>query len=87
MDRRFIKTGDGSNTVAIQDMNVTYHSKHGAIQKSMHVFIKAGFRYQFGRSQQPDPINIFEMGFGTGLNAFLSAIETSTKSKSLLCCY
>jgi tRNA U34 5-methylaminomethyl-2-thiouridine-forming methyltransferase MnmC len=49
------------------------------MQESVHVFIKAGFRYQFGRSQQPDPINILEMGFGTGLNAFLTAIEASTK--------
>jgi|SRR5687768_2852282 len=79
MDRRIIKTADGSNTVAIQDMNVTYHSKHGAIQESMHVYIEAGFRYQFGRSERPDSMSIFEMGFGTGLNAFLTAIEASNR--------
>src|SRR5215203_2322955 len=75
MNRSIIKTADGSNTVAIHDMNVTYHSKHGAIQESMHVYIEAGFRYQSCRNKPPDPINILEIGFGTGLNAFLTAIE------------
>lgn len=79
MDRRIIETADGSRTIAIEETNVTYHSKHGAMQESMHVFIEAGLRYQIGRSQQPDPINIFEMGFGTGLNAFLTSIEASVK--------
>ena len=45
MERKIIKTGDGSSTVEIQDMNVTYHSKYGTMQESMHVFIEAGFRY------------------------------------------
>ena len=78
MDRRIIKTADGSNTVAVPDMNVTYHSKHGAIQESMHVFIEAGLRYAINKSPIR-PINILEIGFGTGLNAFLTAIEASTK--------
>ena len=81
MKKEIIQTADGSHTVSIPEMNVTYHSKHGAIQESMHVFIKEGFYYQLGRpfdyrsGLQPDLINIFEMGFGTGLNAFLTAIE------------
>ena len=79
MDRKIIQTADGSNTVLIPEMDVTYHSQHGAIQESMHVFIKAGFCYQSGRLERPDPINIFEMGFGTGLNAFLTAIEAANK--------
>jgi tRNA U34 5-methylaminomethyl-2-thiouridine-forming methyltransferase MnmC len=79
MERQIIKTADGSDTVEIPELNVSYHSKHGAIQESMHVFIEAGFRYWSGRSQRPDPLNIFEMGFGTGLNAFLTAIEAMKK--------
>jgi tRNA U34 5-methylaminomethyl-2-thiouridine-forming methyltransferase MnmC len=79
MERRIIKTGDGSDTVIIPEMNVSYHSKHGAIQESMHVFIESGFRYWSRRSQRPDLINIFEMGFGTGLNTFLTAIEAEEK--------
>ena len=74
MVRLIIKTEDGSDTITIPEMNVCYHSKHGAIQESMHVFIEAGFRYLMNQSII-QPINIFEMGFGTGLNAFLTAIE------------
>ena len=74
MDRLIITTGDGSHTIIIPEMNVSYHSKHGAIQESMHVFIEAGFRYLINQSPI-QPINIFEMGFGTGLNVLLTAIE------------
>src|SRR5215217_7648739 len=76
--QRLIKTGDGSDTVSIPGMNVSYHSKHGAIQESMHVFVKAGFHYVINQSPI-QPINIFEMGFGTGLNVFLTAIEASNR--------
>jgi tRNA U34 5-methylaminomethyl-2-thiouridine-forming methyltransferase MnmC len=78
MERRIIKTADGSDTIVIPEMNVSYHSKHGAIQESMHVFIEAGFRYTINQSTNQS-INIFEMGFGTGLNAFLTAIEAAEK--------
>jgi tRNA U34 5-methylaminomethyl-2-thiouridine-forming methyltransferase MnmC len=78
MDRLIIKTGDGSDTITIPEMKVSYHSKHGAIQESMHVFIEAGLRYVINQSLI-QPINIFEMGFGTGLNAFLTEIEASNR--------
>ena len=78
MDRKIIQTADGSHTVAIPEMNVTYHSKHGAIQESMHVFVKAGLHYLLNQSTIQS-IKIFEMGFGTGLNAFLTAIEAANK--------
>jgi tRNA U34 5-methylaminomethyl-2-thiouridine-forming methyltransferase MnmC len=78
MDRIIIKTGDGSDTITIPEMNVSYHSKHGAIQESIHVFIEAGFHYILNQSTT-QPINIFEMGFGTGLNVFLTAIEASNR--------
>jgi tRNA U34 5-methylaminomethyl-2-thiouridine-forming methyltransferase MnmC len=78
MDRLIIRTGDGSDTITIPEMNVSYHSKHGAIQESMHVFIEAGLRYIINQSPI-QPINIFEMGLGTGLNAFVTAIEASNR--------
>jgi tRNA U34 5-methylaminomethyl-2-thiouridine-forming methyltransferase MnmC len=67
-------TEDGSHTIAIPSMNVTYHSKHGAVQESMHVFIRSGLIYFIQNSGLPvdKTINIFEVGFGTGLNALLS---------------
>jgi tRNA U34 5-methylaminomethyl-2-thiouridine-forming methyltransferase MnmC len=63
-------TADGSSTIAIPAMQVTYHSKHGAVQESNHVFIQAGLDWKM--QQGCNHIRIFEMGFGTGLNALLT---------------
>lgn len=70
MDKKVITTEDGSKTIFVPSLNEHYHSSHGAIQESMHIFIKYGFK-EINRSE----INIFEVGFGTGLNAFLTALE------------
>lgn len=61
-------TKDGSHTVIHQHLNEAYHSVHGALQESKHVFIQHGL-VSF---QQQDTVRVFEMGFGTGLNALLS---------------
>lgn len=82
MKREIILTADGSHTVAIPDLHVMYHSRHGAIQESVHVFIEAGLRYVINQSTIPS-INLFEMGFGTGLNAFLSAIEAEKQQRKI----
>lgn len=76
MERTVIATKDGSLTIAIPEMNVTYHSVHGAIQESLHVFIEAGLRYVSAAMKVPGTIRIFEMGLGTGLNALLTLMET-----------
>ena len=73
MERIVQATADGSHTISIPEMRVTYHSRHGAIQESLHVFINAGFR-QLDK-QNDKPVAILEMGFGTGLNALLTLIE------------
>lgn len=73
--RKLILTDDGSHSILVRDLDVTFHSTHGAIQESMHVFINAGLMAV--REAFPDmPLSILEMGYGTGLNAFLTAIET-----------
>ena len=54
-----------------EELNETYHSVHGAIQESVHVFIKSALEYVLERSSVL-PISIFEVGFGTGLNALLT---------------
>lgn len=71
MQREIHLTADGSHTLSIPEMNVTYHSHHGAIGESVHVYIDAGLQ-PFLNHPLPTPIYIFEMGFGTGLNALLS---------------
>jgi tRNA U34 5-methylaminomethyl-2-thiouridine-forming methyltransferase MnmC len=71
MATEIIVTKDGSHSIAIPEMNVTYHSHHGAIQESMHVFIQAGLEYVVQQATL-SPVRIFEMGLGTGLNALLA---------------
>ncbi len=67
---------DGSHTLFRADLDETYHSIHGAIQESKHVFIHAGF----DRIEPKETISIFEMGFGTGLNALLT-LQKATVNK------
>jgi tRNA U34 5-methylaminomethyl-2-thiouridine-forming methyltransferase MnmC len=65
-------TADGSHTLYLEDLDETYHSKHGAIQEAMHVFIDAGLK-----SCNKSNLNILEIGFGTGLNTFLTLQEST----------
>jgi tRNA U34 5-methylaminomethyl-2-thiouridine-forming methyltransferase MnmC len=68
--QRIVKTtADGSSTVFIENTDVSYHSRHGAMQESMHVFIKNGL---LALDKSLSQINILEMGFGTGLNMLLT---------------
>ena len=75
MKRTVITTSDGSKTIQIEDWDEQYHSIHGAIQESKHVFIKAGLHH-FLKLYNPKELRILEIGFGTGLNAFLTALES-----------
>jgi tRNA U34 5-methylaminomethyl-2-thiouridine-forming methyltransferase MnmC len=70
LKREIIKTQDGSTTIHLPEWNESYHSKHGAIQEAYHVFINNGFSLFDGK-----PIAILEIGFGTGLNTFITLIE------------
>ncbi|MBC7494772.1 MAG: SAM-dependent methyltransferase, partial [Flavobacterium sp.] len=79
MKREIIVTKDGSTTIYFPDINETYHSKFGAILESNHVFIDMGFKLFTGKPE----ISILELGFGTGLNALLTIIE-STKNKQTI---
>ncbi|MFT3826459.1 MAG: tRNA (5-methylaminomethyl-2-thiouridine)(34)-methyltransferase MnmD [Chitinophagaceae bacterium] len=81
MQRNIIVTADGSHSVEIPSLQVTYHSVHGAIRESMHVFIEAGLHYWHTHAMQPE-CRILEMGFGTGLNALLTySFAIATKQK------
>ncbi|MFD2517999.1 tRNA (5-methylaminomethyl-2-thiouridine)(34)-methyltransferase MnmD [Salinimicrobium flavum] len=71
MKREIIKTADGSSTIFIPEWNEHYHSKHGALQEALHVFIDTGLQHYL-RIHNPEKMNIFEIGFGTGLNALIS---------------
>ncbi|WP_366184542.1 tRNA (5-methylaminomethyl-2-thiouridine)(34)-methyltransferase MnmD [Flavobacterium ovatum] len=71
MEREIIQTLDGSTTIHIKEWNESYHSKHGAIQEAQHVFIKNGLALFENKN-----VSILEIGFGTGLNAFITFIES-----------
>ena len=75
MERKIVKTGDGSTTIQITDWNEQYHSMHGAVQEAKHVFLKMGF--DFWKELHPEArlLHILEIGFGTGLNALLTLIH------------
>lgn len=72
-----LPTADGSYTLLRKDLNETYHSKFGAWNESMHVYIEAGFKYL----EKLNSINVLEIGFGTGLNAFLTAFNTQKQQQ------
>lgn len=78
MKREIVITEDGSSTIHLPDWDEQYHSKHGAIQEAYHVFIKYGLHYFNNLKQVMEPpkhISILEIGFGTGLNAFITLFE------------
>lgn len=75
---QIITTSDGSHTLYVQEMNEHYHSTFGAVQESSFIFIEKGLKFC-----KSDPIKIFEVGFGTGLNAFLTALEALYGSRRI----
>lgn len=76
MEREIIETRDGSTTIHIKEWNECYHSKHGAIQEAQHVFIKNGLSLFENQS-----VSILEIGFGTGLNAFITFLESKKRNQ------
>lgn len=78
MIREFIKTLDGSVTIHLPEMKESYHSKFGAIQEAYHVYIQNGLSQFLGQ-----PVSILEIGFGTGLNAFITYIEAQKTNQEV----
>ena len=78
MKREIIVTSDGSTSIHLPEWEESYHSKHGAIQEAQHVFIKNGLSLFKGQS-----VSILEIGFGTGLNAFITFLEAEKNNQSI----
>jgi tRNA U34 5-methylaminomethyl-2-thiouridine-forming methyltransferase MnmC len=70
MKREILITSDGSTTINLPELNEQYHSKNGSINESYHVFINSGLR-----QVKSDVVSILEIGFGTGLNCFITYLE------------
>jgi len=71
LKREIIQTEDGSHTLFVPELNENYHSIHGARQEAEHIFIKEALQYA---SQLKTHLNVLEIGFGTGLNAYLTLL-------------
>ena len=82
MHREIQMTLDGSCTIVIPELNVSYHSTHGALQESLHIYIEEGLNYAIETSVR-DSIEVFEMGFGTGLNALLTILKATEIKKKI----
>ncbi len=87
MPATLLITKDGSHSLCDTRTGETYHSIHGAVQESRHIFIERGLLYRAGNSElntsnfhsNRNKLNIFEVGFGTGLNALLTWIEAEKR--------
>lgn len=79
MKREIINTEDGSSTLYVPELDEHYHSIYGAITESMHIFINYGFN-----CIDSQDISIFEVGFGTGLNSFLTFREAKKQKKKVI---
>ena len=82
MQKKIIITKDGSPTIFIDEYNETYHSRNGALTESNHVYINRGLGFWL-ESTRNKHLKIFEMGLGTGLNAYLSYIFSMTNELSI----
>lgn len=73
---KLIETGDGSTSFYNEELDETYHSRHGAIQEAKHVFLKIGLEPLLATYHH---IDVLEIGFGTGLNAWLTSIRIANE--------
>jgi tRNA U34 5-methylaminomethyl-2-thiouridine-forming methyltransferase MnmC len=80
MKIEILKTADGSPTLYLPELDETYHSRHGSVQEARHVFIQQGFNFVVKALEKDTAVHremrILEVGFGTGLNALLTLLES-----------
>ncbi|GHV10706.1 hypothetical protein FACS1894162_5390 [Bacteroidia bacterium] len=85
MEIEQITTADGSHTLFVPAMDEHYHSVNGALQEALHVYIDAGLNAWRGDSRlRGNDIHVLEIGFGTGLNALLTALEAEKQNIHVL---
>ena len=71
MEHNITTSGDGSSTLQLTRFNETYHSRNGAYTEAQHIYIKNGLEHLFHTTGTQN-INVFDVGFGTGLNCILA---------------
>ena len=80
MTRQLVITEDGSSSIFIAELNEHFHSIHGAIQESKHIYIEAGLNQKINKQKN---IDVLEVGFGTGLNALLTCMEGESRQQNI----
>jgi len=80
MPNALIKTQDGSHSILSEQFGVAYHSKHGAIQETQHVFINAALKF---KAVSQKKLSVLDIGFGTGLNAYMTLLEGEKSNLSI----
>jgi tRNA U34 5-methylaminomethyl-2-thiouridine-forming methyltransferase MnmC len=81
MNSEILITSDGSHTLFVPEIDECYHSTHGAIQESRHIFIETALK-QHSKTE----LNVLEVGFGTGLNALLALVEAERSGTTIHYC-
>ncbi len=81
MKREIVITEDGSSSLYVEEIQEHFHSHFGAIQEAQHIFIHYGFCEKM--KSELKQISILEIGFGTGLNCFLTILESEKDSISV----
>jgi tRNA U34 5-methylaminomethyl-2-thiouridine-forming methyltransferase MnmC len=76
---QIINTSDGSHTIYLPEINEQYHSVNGSITESNYVYIEKGYNYHAGTNPK-----VFEVGFGTGLNCLLTALQAEQNKRPTL---
>ncbi len=76
---RIVQSEDGSHTLYSERSAQHYHSIHGALSESLHIFIETAYRHRLLWAEPQDELCIFELGFGSGLNALLTLGEQLCK--------
>ncbi|HLO58069.1 MAG TPA: hypothetical protein VK179_04975, partial [Bacteroidales bacterium] len=77
---KLVLTADGSHTIWLPEINEHYHSAFGAVTESEHVFIRSGLDLILCRK---DNLTVFEVGFGTGLNAWFTCLKALNTGKRI----
>ena len=72
------QTADGSQTLFVPELNEHYHSVKGALTESEHIFIQMGLKHS-----SVEAPHVLEIGFGTGLNAFLTLLTADTDQRNI----
>lgn len=80
MKKEFVLTADGSHSIYLPDMDEHYHSIHGAIAESTHIFIQSGL-LEMAKTKQE--IKLFEVGMGTGLNVLMTVLAAAKEKLQL----